>query len=101
MYIAINRFLVANGREEDFERAWRERESHLDQVAGFRAFHLLRGAKREEGTFFLSHSQWDSREAFQAWTKSDSFRQAHHNSNMPKGVILGHPKFEGYQAVDL
>lgn len=101
MYIAMNRFKIAKGREEEFEQAWRERESHLDQVQGFREFHLLRGSAGEEATVFVSHSQWDSREAFQAWTESDSFRNAHRNSKMPPGVVLGPPKFEGFGDVDM
>ena len=35
MYIAMNRFRIARGREGDFEKLWRERESHLDGVPGF------------------------------------------------------------------
>ena len=100
MYIAMNRFKIAKGREDEFEQAWRERESHLDQVEGFREFHLLRGGG-EDATVFVSHSQWDSHEAFKAWTHSDSFRNAHRNSKMPSGVVLGHPKFEGFGVVDL
>jgi len=41
MYIAMNRFRIAPGREEEFVDVWRQRESHLDEVAGFKEFHLL------------------------------------------------------------
>ncbi len=99
MYIAMNRFKIALGREDEFERVWSERESYLDDVPGFQRFHLLRGAPQDDHTLFLSHSQWESQEAFQAWRKSDAFRKAHGQSAMPKGLILGHPHFEGYQSV--
>lgn len=39
----MNRFRIALGREEVFENIWRERDSHLDKVSGFKEFHLLRG----------------------------------------------------------
>ena len=34
-YIAMNRFKIVIGREEDFENIWRNRETHLDGVSGF------------------------------------------------------------------
>ena len=43
MYMAMNRFRVAPGREETFLRAWRERDSYLTGVAGFLRFRLLAG----------------------------------------------------------
>ena len=48
MFIAMNRFRIALGREQDFEQIWRSRDSHLDEVPGFRKFHLLRGPSDEE-----------------------------------------------------
>ena len=43
MYIAMNRFRIALGREDDFETLWRERDSYLEGEPGFRSFHLLKG----------------------------------------------------------
>ena len=99
MYIAMNRFRIALGREDVFEEMWRSRESRLDQVPGFREFHLLRGASDEEATLFASHSVWESREAFEAWTDSEAFRQAHAQARAPEGTYLEHPRFEGFDVV--
>ena len=66
MFIAMNRFRIALGRESDFEDLWRRRDSYLDDVPGFREFHLLRGPTDEQATLFVSHTVWDSREAFDA-----------------------------------
>ena len=60
MYIAMNRFRIALGHEEDFEKIWRERDSHLDEVPGFRSFDLLRGPVDEECTLYASHTIWAS-----------------------------------------
>jgi len=95
----MNRFHVALGREEDFEAVWRERKSYLDDVPGFREFHLLRGPSNDEFTLYASHSQWDTQEAFKAWTKSDAFQQAHAQSHTTRDTIVGHPHFEGFQAI--
>ncbi len=42
---------------------------------------------------------WDDREPFEASTKSESFRRAHAGARRPEGVYLGHPQFEGFEAV--
>ena len=95
----MNRFKVVRGKESEFEEMWRDRQSYLDDVSGFREFHLLRGPSSEESTLFVSHSQWESREAFTAWTKSDAFRKAHGRTHSAEATIVGHPHFEGFEAV--
>jgi len=98
MFIAMNRFRVAAGREEDFEAAWRDRESHLDGTPGFVDFKLLRGPTDDGETLYASHSTWASRAAFEAWTDSDAFRRAHGQSNL-SGVVLSHPSLERFEVV--
>ena len=39
MFIAMNRFKVLPGQEEEFEAVWRNRESQLQTVPGFVEFH--------------------------------------------------------------
>ena len=101
MYIAMNRFRVAPGREDEFEEVWRNRDSYLDEVDGIKDFRLLRGAAGEDATVFVSHSTWESREAFTAWTESEAFTKAHRQARTSKAILLGHPEFEGYEVVDL
>lgn len=99
MFIAMNRFRITPGREQDFERIWKERDSHLDGVDGFREFHLLRGPGDDTMTLYASHSVWDSREAFVRWTESEAFQRAHSQGRAPEGVYLGPPEFEGFQVI--
>ena len=99
MFIAMNRFRIALGRESVFEEMWRSRESRLDEVPGFKEFHLLRGPSDEEATLFASHSVWDSQATFEAWTNSEAFRQAHAQARAPEGTYLEHPRFEGFEVV--
>ena len=47
-YIAMNRFKIILGSENDFEQIWRTRETYLDEVSGFREFHLVKGKWNEE-----------------------------------------------------
>jgi heme-degrading monooxygenase HmoA len=96
MFIAMNRFQVALGSEDDFVTMWKNRDSHLDEVPGFREFHLLHGPTDEECTLFISHSLWDSREAFEDWTNSEAFKKAHARAGKSNVKYLGHPNFEGF-----
>ena len=90
----MNRFQVVPGRDDDFERIWRERETYLGGVPGFVRFALLRGENGE----YISHSTWASREAFEAWTNSESFRKGHAQGSL-MGVLAGPPVIGFYDAV--
>lgn len=99
MFIAMNRFRIARGRESEFEEIWRKRDSNLEDVPGFKEFRLLRGPESDEATLFASHTIWETRAAFEDWTRSESFRRAHAGARAPEGVYLGHPQFEGFEAI--
>tara|TARA_B100000945_G_scaffold215278_1_gene173456 strand:- start:454 stop:759 length:306 start_codon:yes stop_codon:yes gene_type:complete len=98
-FIAMNRFKIVLGRENDFESVWKTRETFLDEVKGFIDFNLLRGETTDEFTLYSSHSTWQSKEDFIAWTKSESFRKAHKNAGENKPLYIGHPEFEGFNVV--
>ena len=99
MFIAMNRFKIKHGSENAFEEVWRARDSHLDQVEGFRAFHLLKGPTRDDHTLYSSHTVWDSQAHFEAWTRSEAFRLAHRDAGDNRDLYLGHPEFEGFAVV--
>ncbi len=99
MFLAMNRFQIARGFEEGFEKIWRERESFLEEVPGFVSFALLKGGEFEDHTLYASHSVWASRAAFEAWTESENFRKAHAQASAPKGTYLGHPNLELFESV--
>ena len=77
----------------------RNRDSLLRDVDGFVEFRLLRGSDADDHTLFASHTIWRDRAAFEAWTKSDHFRRAHANAGDNSALYLGHPQFEGFDAV--
>jgi heme-degrading monooxygenase HmoA len=96
IFIAMNRFRVNEGRGAEFEEHWRKRETWLHEVPGFVRFALLRG---EDNDTYISHSTWESRDAFVAWTRSEAFRKAHAQARTPAGVLAGHPQLETFEAV--
>ncbi|VAX35368.1 Heme-degrading monooxygenase, staphylobilin-producing [hydrothermal vent metagenome] len=99
MYIAMNRFRIANDKTYAFIEIWKSRESHLNEVPGFHTFKLLQGPGSDKGSIFISHSTWDSVEAFEAWKESEQFKKAHAGPKPPKDIFLGPPEFEGFEVV--
>ena len=99
MFIAMNRFKIKPGCEHDFIEIWKGRDSYLETVPGFKEFHLLQGQSNEEFTLFSSHAVWESKEAFEAWTKSEAFRKAHANAGSRKDIYAGPPQLECFESV--
>ena len=99
MFIAMNRFKIVLGKEMEFEKVWRERDTHLDGIKGFKEFHLVKGEKNEQFSLYASHTIWNSKDDFINWTKSEAFRLAHKNAGKHKDLYLGAPQFEGFETV--
>ena len=95
MFVAMNNFTVAEGKEPDFERAWRERQSYLQDVPGFVQFALLRADADRE---YISHTTWRDRDAFIGWTQSEAFAKGHRQGSL-MGVLEGPPQLKTYEAV--
>ena len=99
MFIAMNRFKVKLGEEKHFENIWKNRDTHLNDVPGFKNFNLIKSESNETYTLYASHSEWESKQDFINWTKSEAFRMAHKNAGEHKTVYLDHPQFEGFEVV--
>ena len=101
MFIAMNRFKITKGFEAGFEEVWRQRDSYLHTVEGFKSFSLLKGGEFDDHTLYASHTIWESKQAFEAWTESEAFRKAHGQAKAPKGTYLGPPNLELFEGVNL
>ncbi|RLA09775.1 MAG: antibiotic biosynthesis monooxygenase [Gammaproteobacteria bacterium] len=99
MFIAMNRFRITPGREQDFEQIWRDRESYLDGVEGFQEFHLVRGPQAEDHALYATHVIWEDRASFEAWTHSEQFKKAHAGAGANRDLYLGPPNFEGFDVI--
>lgn len=95
MFIAMNNFKVAPGKGPDFEEQWRNRETYLNQVPGFVQFSLLRGDAEGE---YVSHTVWESRDAFVKWTQSEAFAAGHRQGSVG-GMLQGPPQVKLFEAV--
>ena len=95
----MNRFKIVKGKESEFENVWKNRETHLAEVPGFKNFNLVKGDANEDHTLYASHSIWNSKEDFFNWTKSEAFRLAHKNAGQHQDLYIGHPIFEGFEKI--
>jgi heme-degrading monooxygenase HmoA len=66
------------------------------QGTSFVEFHL-KGPEAEDHTLYASHTIWENRAVFEAWTKSEAFRAAHSRAGENKPLYLDHPQFEGFE----
>lgn len=99
MFYAMNRFIVEHAQAQAFEQRWAEREIHINALPGFVLFNLLRGPEKDGGIVYVSHTQWQSKADFEAWTRSEAFRAAHRDANTGAKLTIGHPVFEGFESV--
>lgn len=95
----MNRFLIAPENEQAFRERWLNREVLLKTVPGFISFQFLQGPKKDENTLYASHTVWESYEAFENWTQSEQFRQAHASAGQGKSLLSGPPVFEGFHVL--
>lgn len=99
MYLTMNRFQVVKEHADAFEALWVTRDSHLKQVGGFCAFHLLKGPEAADHILYTSHTTWVDKDSFLAWTKSDAFRQAHGGAKSSAHMYLGPPDLECFETI--
>uniref|UniRef100_A0A061R995 Antibiotic biosynthesis monooxygenase n=2 Tax=Tetraselmis sp. GSL018 TaxID=582737 RepID=A0A061R995_9CHLO len=111
-YVTCNRFLVAPGREAEFEERWASRDSKLTEVPGFKQFVLCRrdaggkkghGGDSGDGYNYMSLTVWENKEAFDGWRTSENFAKAHgagaggERKKPDTSMFLGPPSLACYE----
>jgi heme-degrading monooxygenase HmoA len=99
MYVAMTHFQIILGQEFLFETLWRERESYLDTMQGYRGLFLMRGETTKDYTSYVSQFMWNTKEDFDAWTESDVFVKAHIQFGNTAVLFKEKPVFEGLNIV--
>ncbi|HXH65410.1 MAG TPA: antibiotic biosynthesis monooxygenase [Mariprofundaceae bacterium] len=102
MFITMNRIPVHQGQWPDFEERFRNRIGLVDQAPGFIRNMVLRPTD-DTGDCHIVLTMWENREAFENWTKSDSFLQAHYRARQDaqkaKETFKGPSKLETFESV--
>ncbi len=97
MIVVANRILVSKGHEKAFEERFQNRVRKVDSMKGFVRNEVLRPV---ESDYYVVLTYWESKEAFEAWTKSEEFREAH-KSRPPREMFSGPNVFEMHEVVEV
>lgn len=99
MFVVMNRFTIHPDHWQAFEARFRERAGLIDGETGFMRNLVLRPVSVGEGQHIVM-TFWRSREDFEAWTHSESFRQAHVRAGQtPKEWFLAPTRLETFETV--
>ncbi|MGH2391791.1 MAG: antibiotic biosynthesis monooxygenase family protein [Chloroflexota bacterium] len=82
MFVVIHRITCSAASAEQVERAF-PAAANLEGVPGFRGSRLLKNTRDDERLEYLAIFEWESRAAFEAWSKSESFRHAGQSMDLP------------------
>lgn len=96
MFVAANRFEIAEGHGEAFVERFAERSESMTDRPGFVRFDLLAPAEDDDANVYVAQTYWESRADFEAWTESEAFEDAH-ASNPPREMFESHPTLETYE----
>lgn len=97
MIVVSNRIPVAKGHEREFEARFEGRAGLVEKMPGFIRLEVLKPIKSE---YYVVLTYWESPEAFQAWTESKEFAEAH--KMRPRAEIFAGPNvFEMHEVIQL
>ena len=98
MITVANRIYVNPAYAEAFEERFKDRAGLVDKMPGFIFNQLLRPARA--GDPYVVFTQWESYDAFRAWTQSDAFKEGHAKSGtLPKAAFDQANKIEIHQVI--
>jgi len=99
MFVTMNRFTIDPAHWDDFENRFKQRAGLVDGEPGFIRNAVLRPQENTSDQHIVM-TLWESRQAFEAWTHSESFRQAHAKAGQtPNDWFVGPTKLEIFDAV--
>lgn len=83
-FVAVSRFVVANGMEAEVREAFADRPGLVDSAPGFRRMEVLRPVDRPEEFWLLTY--WRDEASFRDWHRGHAYRDSH--AGIPKGLKL-------------
>lgn len=84
MFVALSKFIVANGMTAEVKTAFQNRPHLVDNVAGFIRLEVLSPRDNPDEIWLVTY--WDAEENYHHWHRSDLHHQSH--QNIPKGLKL-------------
>ncbi len=83
-FVAVSKFVVANGMIDDVKRAFRVRPHLVDGAAGYLRMEVISPIERPEEIWLITF--WTDKASFETWHHSHLYRDSHRG--IPKGLKL-------------
>ncbi|RNF38372.1 antibiotic biosynthesis monooxygenase family protein [Planococcus salinus] len=99
MYIVTSTVLVPPDKTEEVIGIYQNRSRRVDNAPGFHSFRLIQNVKKTNE--LTVHMEWQTKEAYQAWVRSQEFKEIHDlEKNYPDQELAGIiPKVRQYEVV--
>jgi len=96
-YVALSKFVIANGMSDAVKAAFRNRPHLVDDASGYLRMDVLSPIERPEEIWLITF--WSDEASFRAWHHSHLYRDSH--AGIPKGLKLspGETQIRGFQHV--
>lgn len=99
MFVVCNRVTINPDHAAQFESLFLSRAKKVDTMPGFISFQLLKPMKASDG--YMVMVTWESKEAYHAWLKSESFHEGHSRTgSLPEGTMTAPQTLELYELLE-
>jgi heme-degrading monooxygenase HmoA len=83
-FVALSRFVIANGMADEVKAAFRQRPHFVDSAPGYRRMDVISPVDRPEEIWLITF--WSDEASFLVWHHGHSYRDSHRG--IPKGLKL-------------
>jgi heme oxygenase (mycobilin-producing) len=96
-FVALSKFVIANGKTAEVKEAFRQRPHLVDDQPGFVRMDVLSPLERPEEIWLVTY--WTDAESFTLWHHSHLYHESH--KGIPKGLKLvpGETKIRHFEHV--
>lgn len=96
-FVALSRFVIANGMEAEVKAAFRHRPHLVDQAPGYRRMEVLSPLTHPAELWLVTF--WMDQASFESWHHSHLYHESHRG--IPKGLKLvpGEQKISHFEHV--
>jgi len=84
MFVALSKFIVANGMTAEVKKAFQERPHLVDQAPGFLKMEVISPLDNPDEIWLLTY--WEDEDSYRVWHRSHEYQESH--KGIPKGLKL-------------
>ncbi|MGZ5244169.1 MAG: antibiotic biosynthesis monooxygenase family protein [Bacteroidia bacterium] len=84
MFVALSKFVVANGMTQQVKEAFINRPQMVENAAGYIKLDVISPVKNPDEIWLITY--WEDEESYKTWHKSHMYHDSH--KGIPKGLRL-------------